>query len=116
MHIGGSMSAGLLQVAIEIHPDGLDLFQGQSNAGSVCQRPPVTDGQLPNGRAAAKPFSSLLHRGQLQWSLSFSGLHIDPAPLLINFSKHCFVKIHPRWGGGTLMVDGILSLSTVGLF
>ena len=34
--------------------------RGQSNAGlAVCQRPAVTDGRLPNGRAPDQPFSSL---------------------------------------------------------
>ena len=34
--------------------------RGPSNAGlAVCQRPAVTDGRLPNGRAPDQPFSSL---------------------------------------------------------
>ena len=55
------MSVGLLRL---LHPDPsrrAGLVSGESNAGSVCQRPAVTDGQLPNGRPAAEPFSSLLH-------------------------------------------------------
>ena len=96
----------------------------QSNAGfAVCQRPAVTDGRLPNGRAPDQPFSSLycmiidhlihicnfwgscLSFGNWLWfswgdfplcSPEVKTIHIDPLSLFINSLLWNFYNF-PRW-------------------
>ena len=83
------MPVGLLQAFIEIHPDGLDLFRGQSNAGSVCQRPPVTDGQLPNGSAPYQP-NNFHHYCSRLFDISLSAIALAGLwiKLLLSFSRN----------------------------